>query len=714
MYYCFGTEVLSTGAGIRATVFKGWGCAQVGDERWGSGQDDVRRTAMPRVRGRRTGSAAALRQAVWIDVIEQISALLAEDRELTSILADVAREILDGFRLRAVAIGIVDGPWIEYRGVATERHSIAHRTELQASLGDLASTPYPTEILLPADAEDGESRALTPLVRLPIRVGSRIVAALIVEIDPDHELDVDDIDALAGIAQIIGHGLVRGDANPPSPAEGANEPEPPEQLEVPTGLASLTPHLLAGWASRVGAVALRVVIDDWSGTWVVSGVRDGSPALDPPLTRLLAVPAVRRARKSSQQRSLPNLAESPEYDPASGIASAAIIEPIQVDGEPAGVVIAEVGNGVESVALEAIAETVARLVEDQRQRFNAVRAGEFVQVLDRVGHLTTLELGAEAAFEALASVIYDVLGLDAGYGVIRGDRLYFEAPQRDEPVPGWFREGIPLELGVTGRVALTGQAAFLPDVLDVPEYLDLGNGVLSEFCVPVFAGGVPVGVFNVESTARRLDDVDVQLLKSVFDMVAGALGEEGFERVGEPEFSNSATGGIDPVTGVPDDSYFYRRLADQLEVVRRTGLPASVFIVEVTPVEDPGPAVDLRGAILREASQRLVDQLRGEDLVTVRGADRLAVLLPGVSAGSSINIGERLAQSIEGRPLRLPDGETFELRCAVGIATTVIGAESPEVLVVNAVMALEQVKENARNRVGHYRDVEFGTLPGND
>lgn len=669
---------------------------------------------MSRATGRRSGSGAVLRQAIWIDVIEQISALLAEDRVLTAILGDVARCILDGFRLRAVAIGIVDGPWIEYRGVATERHSIAHRTELQASLGDPTATPFPMEIVLPPEEEDGEPQALTPLIRLPIRVGPRIAAALIVEIDPDHELDADDIDALARIAQIIGHGLARGERGSQALVEASPPSSAPEQIEELVGLAGLTPDLLSGWASRAGAAALRAVIDDWSGTWVVSGVREVPAAEEPALTRLLAVPAVRQARRDLLQQTLSNLAESPEYDAASATAHAAVIEPILVDGEPAGVVIAELDNGAEPVALKAISETVARLVDEQRRHFNDVRAEEFVQLLDRVGHLNTLGLAADAAFEALASVIHEVLGLDAGYGVIRGDRLHFDAPQRDTPTPGWFQDGIPLELGVAGRVALTGQEAFIPDVQDTPEYLDLGDGALSELCLPVIAAGVPVGVFNVESTARRLDDVDAQLLRSAFDMVAGALDDEGFERVAVAGPAQPSTGGIDPVAGVPDDRYFYRRLADQLDAVRHSGQPASVCVVEVTPAGVPEPSVDVRDAILREVSQRLVDQLRGEDLVAVRGADRLAVLLPDVSAGASIKIGSRLARSVEGRPLRILEGESLDVRCAIGIATTATGEESPEVLVVNAVMALDHVKGDAENRVGHYRDIEFGAPPNSD
>lgn len=710
-------------AGICWSIAAGQGCSPVGQERRETQQSEACRAGSRQVRGRRSGATTAMRQAVWMDVIEHVSGLLSEDRDLMAILGDVARSILDGFGLRAVAIGIVDGPWIEYRGIATEHHSIAHRVQLHASPSELTGTPFPTELVVRGELEEEEDphHALTPLIRIPIRTGQRIAAALIVEIDQAQELDVDDIDALTRIAQIIGHGLARGASDPwPSVTTAMRRPTQ-EQLDNLSGLSAVTPEHLARWASEIGAVALRVVIDDWSGTWVVTGLRDGSQVSEPALTRLLAVPEVRLARASQEIQRVTDLAESLEYDAASENADVAVVAPILVGDALAGVVIAEYLSDAAQPSVGRVAESIARLIEQQRERFNRLRAEQFIHVLDRVGHVNTLGLGRDEAFEALASVVHEVLGLDAGYGVIRDGRLHFLAPQREAPIPAWFYDGIPLELGITGRVALTGREAFIRDVQETPEYLDLGDGALSEFCLPVYSSGDVVGVFNVESTVRRLDELDAQLLTSAFGMIDAALVTDDHELAEDappdvhaadtvPVEARGVT--IDPVVGVPDEGYFSQRLAERLAVVRETGVPASVLIADVAWGEDGKEEPEARAVVMREVSQRLVDQLRGEDLVAVFGERRFAVLLPGVSAGASIAIGKRLMDAIVDWPLRLSHEANVNARCSIGIATTAIGEESPADLLANALLALEHVSENVPPAVGHYRDIEFTSGDG--
>jgi signal transduction histidine kinase len=82
---------------------------------------------------------------------------------------------------------------------------------------------------------------------------------------------------------------------------------------------------------------------------------------------------------------------------------------------------------------------------------------------------------------------------------------------------------ISLLRGVTGRTARTGQPAFLPDISRDPDYVALLPGGLSEIALPLAQGSEVLGLLNVESARRRLDEQDYDLLLAVADMLSVAI-----------------------------------------------------------------------------------------------------------------------------------------------------------------------------------------------
>lgn len=77
--------------------------------------------------------------------------------------------------------------------------------------------------------------------------------------------------------------------------------------------------------------------------------------------------------------------------------------------------------------------------------------------------------------------------------------------------------------GVIGRTARTGQPTFLPDISRDPDYIALLPGGLSEIAMPLCQGREVLGVLNIESAGRRLDEQDFDLLRAVADMLGVAL-----------------------------------------------------------------------------------------------------------------------------------------------------------------------------------------------
>lgn len=85
-------------------------------------------------------------------------------------------------------------------------------------------------------------------------------------------------------------------------------------------------------------------------------------------------------------------------------------------------------------------------------------------------------------------------------------------------------ERMPLSRGVMGRVARTGQAAWLEDIFSDPDGLKAFGDIASEVCVPLREGGEVVGVLNVETVgAARLSRDDLGLIETVGGFVNYAL-----------------------------------------------------------------------------------------------------------------------------------------------------------------------------------------------
>ncbi len=82
------------------------------------------------------------------------------------------------------------------------------------------------------------------------------------------------------------------------------------------------------------------------------------------------------------------------------------------------------------------------------------------------------------------------------------------------------RDGLPGTAGIMGRTYRTATEVVVPDVSASAEYLEANPGVVAEACFPLLAGGLTVGVLDVESR-EPLRESDLEHLREC----AGALGE---------------------------------------------------------------------------------------------------------------------------------------------------------------------------------------------
>src|SRR5437899_462528 len=101
-----------------------------------------------------------------------------------------------------------------------------------------------------------------------------------------------------------------------------------------------------------------------------------------------------------------------------------------------------------------------------------------------------------ALYESLESVLPSVFAVAHG-------RLWLVAQRGYAVVP----DGISIERGVMGRAARLRSGQVVADVRADPDYVEGLPGVSSEVAVPLDAGGVVVGVLNLESERPLPDGV---------------------------------------------------------------------------------------------------------------------------------------------------------------------------------------------------------------
>lgn len=79
-----------------------------------------------------------------------------------------------------------------------------------------------------------------------------------------------------------------------------------------------------------------------------------------------------------------------------------------------------------------------------------------------------------------------------------GDLTAHEEQSRDDNQPG-LPQTVSTQRGLMGRSLRTGQTVLVPDVREEEEFVDYGRQTLSQVVVPIFYGGEPAGVINLES-----------------------------------------------------------------------------------------------------------------------------------------------------------------------------------------------------------------------
>lgn len=182
-------------------------------------------------------------------------------------------------------------------------------------------------------------------------------------------------------------------------------------------------------------------------------------------------------------------------------------------------------------------EKILMVVRDVSQRHDnelalqtltneAQRRAQELLLLDKVRTVATHEL----ELRTVITKTIDVIAETFNYTLASIYLLEGQSPETQELVMqhqvGYheFIERLPIEKGVMGKVARTGQGILLKSSQDDPEFVGAFEGINSEICVPLLEAGKVIGVLNVESTETRFfDEADFRLMTALSDTLGVSI-----------------------------------------------------------------------------------------------------------------------------------------------------------------------------------------------
>lgn len=253
-----------------------------------------------------------------------------------------------------------------------------------------------------------------------------------------------------------------------------------------------------------------------------------------------------------------------------------------------------------------------------------------------------------------------------------------------------------LDQGITGRVARTGQAAFVPDVTMDPDFVPAAYHPASEIACPIHVEGQVRGVLNVESIGgRRLGQDDLDLIGSLAVHLGVALhNATRYEHMREQAIR-------DDLTGLYDHAYFEERLGEEVIRARRYGRPLSLVMLDLDGFKRINDTYghlegDRALCVFAEFMQKAV---RHTDLLARYGGEEFAIIMPETGGPEAGIAAERLRRGIEKETLLHIDGVRVSLTGSFGVAAFPEDADAAEDLIRQADEALYAAKKRGKNQV---------------
>jgi two-component system cell cycle response regulator len=157
----------------------------------------------------------------------------------------------------------------------------------------------------------------------------------------------------------------------------------------------------------------------------------------------------------------------------------------------------------------------------------------------------------------------------------------------------------------------------------------------------------------------------------------------------------------DELTGLYNRRYFERHLSIMLDKARQQDRDMAVMLIDMDffkAVNDTH-GHDIGDVVLREFAQRLRRNIRGVDLPCRFGGEEFVVLMPDTEYGQAQGVAERVRTAVAERSFEIGENRTLAITVSVGVALNEAAADTPEMILKRADVALYRAKHEGRNRV---------------
>jgi diguanylate cyclase (GGDEF)-like protein len=233
------------------------------------------------------------------------------------------------------------------------------------------------------------------------------------------------------------------------------------------------------------------------------------------------------------------------------------------------------------------------------------------------------------------------------------------------------------------------ERAVVSDVLRESSAI-VGEGHL---CLPMTAGGRPVGVLGIPNPAAIGDGRERMLTMAAALLAIALRTAQLFHEVRE----NSLRDGL---TGCFNRTHAMAVIEMELRRARRTGLPVSLIMLDIDHFKKVNDRYGhLCGdAVLAAVGARMREVLRGSDLKCRYGGEEFLVLLPETPIEGAKRVADTLCRDLANLKIRWK-GETLAITASLGVAVAHPAEFDTPALIGRADAALYRAKHHGRNCV---------------
>jgi len=232
-----------------------------------------------------------------------------------------------------------------------------------------------------------------------------------------------------------------------------------------------------------------------------------------------------------------------------------------------------------------------------------------------------------------------------------------------------------------------------------------GLGDAKTLCIPLIAHSNTVGMMHLYLGDEELDDTIMQRAFSVAEHIGLALANLQLQdKLREQALKDS-------LTGLYNRRFFDECLGKEIMRATRHNAPLSLLMLDLDHFKQFNDSFghDAGDYVLKSVCALLLENVRGEDTACRIGGEELAVLLSGLDAENAREKANELCNLVRDLHLELNGIALGRVTVSIGISTFPGNAEDPDGLMKLADLALYEAKEQGRDRVCHYQEMQNNT-----